>query len=335
MIKVKNDLLLFPDNPISQVINEDSVINAMRDLGVDLGNHSHYDFVLATDNDIKEINEPTFLYTRIDGAQVKSSTRRHLSNPNLLRLIKNYTYSDYEINNIECVGGRPFTRFLYDCEYYKKGIEITKEQAGKIRIGISFLHYKKLDLACVMGKSKPLEKDIDVFFAGTVDRYANGVDFKNPDRVVSAGELVAKHRRDAFEAVVKYGETHNVKVVALCGRPLNQHEYIETMARSKITVSPWGWGEPCYRDYEALLNRCEIIKPTGDSIIANPYVYNSYYMRFCKPDFSDLGEIITHELASFNQFSGMRKEFQEYLFKMRESKNIAKIISEIVKESVE
>lgn len=43
---------------------------------------------------------------------------------------------------------------------------------------------------------------------------------------------------------------------------VNQRKYYKLMRRSLAVISPFGYGEMCYRDYEAILNECLLIKPS-------------------------------------------------------------------------
>lgn len=45
------------------------------------------------------------------------------------------------------------------------------------------------------------------------------------------------------------------------GKPINRNKYLKELAASKAIVSPFGWGEICYRDFETFINGSILIKP--------------------------------------------------------------------------
>lgn len=75
-------------------------------------------------------------------------------------------------------------------------------------------------------------------------------------------------------------------------RHCDRDKYIQTMRSSKLCLSPWGKGEFAFRDYEAILCGALVIKPESSWIESNPDIYREDRMVFCKPDFSDLPEIL-------------------------------------------
>lgn len=67
---------------------------------------------------------------------------------------------------------------------------------------------------------------------------------------------------------------------------------------SKITISPYGMGEYCYRDYEAIFNLSAIIKPDV-SHVKTLVNYFEPYVNYvpCKNDYSDIEEKINMILS--------------------------------------
>jgi len=83
---------------------------------------------------------------------------------------------------------------------------------------------------------------------------------------------------------------------------------------SKIVISPWGNGEWCWRDYEAIYSGAVVIKPNSDFVHAVPDLYrnNKYYVA-CNPDFSDLEEKISYVVENYEKFIDMRKNARNLL----------------------
>jgi len=77
-------------------------------------------------------------------------------------------------------------------------------------------------------------------------------------------------------------------------------EYFREMLSSKICVSPFGYGEICWRDFEAILCRSLLLKPSMDHVETNPDIFKPYLTYVpVKWDYSDLEEkcayYLTHE----------------------------------------
>ena len=78
---------------------------------------------------------------------------------------------------------------------------------------------------------------------------------------------------------------------------VDQRQYDEEMHSSKICVSPFGYGELCWRDFEAVLWGCLLVKPDMSHIRTKPDIFipNETYVPV-KWDLSDLAEKCTYYL---------------------------------------
>jgi Glycosyl transferases group 1 len=74
--------------------------------------------------------------------------------------------------------------------------------------------------------------------------------------------------------------------------------YLAEMILSKIGVSPFGWGEVCYRDYEVIASGALLIKPSMAHLKTSPniYVEGKTYVA-ASWDASDVKEICRYYLA--------------------------------------
>jgi hypothetical protein len=52
-----------------------------------------------------------------------------------------------------------------------------------------------------------------------------------------------------------------------------KRKYLATMRSSKAIVSPYGWGEICYRDFETFISGAALIKPDMDHLDTWPNLY--------------------------------------------------------------
>lgn len=63
---------------------------------------------------------------------------------------------------------------------------------------------------------------------------------------------------------------------------LNKFSYYKKLSDSKICISPFGWGEIAYRDYETFLNQSILLKPNMDHLETWPtlYIRDKTYLDF-------------------------------------------------------
>lgn len=70
-------------------------------------------------------------------------------------------------------------------------------------------------------------------------------------------------------------------------------EFIDALRRSKCTISPYGMGEICFRDFETIQFGSVMIKPDMSNVITYPDIYKPYETYIpCALDWSDLIEKI-------------------------------------------
>jgi len=105
-----------------------------------------------------------------------------------------------------------------------------------------------------------------------------------------------KHR----ESVVTEIESIDKKyVTALSTGKIPVNEYFSEIERSKILVSPFGWGAICPKDYEAIMKGCLLVKPDIGhiNIFPNVLIPNVTYVPV-KWDLSDLKEKLEYYLEN-------------------------------------
>ncbi|MCL2758640.1 MAG: glycosyltransferase, partial [Treponema sp.] len=57
---------------------------------------------------------------------------------------------------------------------------------------------------------------------------------------------------------------------------VSQKQYYSELLDSKIVLSPFGWGEVCFRDFEAILAGALLLKPDMSHLVTKPNVYIPY-----------------------------------------------------------
>ena len=76
-------------------------------------------------------------------------------------------------------------------------------------------------------------------------------------------------------------------------------KYLDEMGHSKLAFSPFGWGELCFRDYEAVALGSLLIKPSMEHLHTEPNIFIPFETYVpVKWDLSDLAELCTHYLAN-------------------------------------
>jgi hypothetical protein len=93
---------------------------------------------------------------------------------------------------------------------------------------------------------------------------------------------------------------------------LSRSDYNRTLVNSKIVVSPYGHGEVCYRDAEAMYAGAVLVKPPSEHALTWPlYFENGVTYVECKADWSDLHEVIHKVLDHWDDYREMRRANQE------------------------
>lgn len=96
-----------------------------------------------------------------------------------------------------------------------------------------------------------------------------------------------KHRTKAWDIL----KTTNDISYEIEKRPFS--EFANIMSRSKCTLSPYGQGELCFRDFEIIQFGSVMIKPDMSKVITHPNIYIPYETYIpCNLDYSDLIEKI-------------------------------------------
>jgi hypothetical protein len=93
-----------------------------------------------------------------------------------------------------------------------------------------------------------------------------------------------------------------------------QNVYYQEMLDSRICVSPFGYGEICWRDFEAILCGCVLVKPDMSHIETEPNVFvpDVTYVPV-RWDFSDLGAKLKDLLAQPERCERLRANALEVL----------------------
>ena len=79
----------------------------------------------------------------------------------------------------------------------------------------------------------------------------------------------------------------------IVGQPIKRRYYNQELRNMKVLVSPFGYGEICFRDFEAVVNGCGLIKPTMIHLDTFPDFFNEYETYIpCEWGLSDLPDLL-------------------------------------------
>jgi hypothetical protein len=101
-------------------------------------------------------------------------------------------------------------------------------------------------------------------------------------------------RQEAKDALAGF---HDL-VVASEGR-IPQSEFMNELRRSKLCFSPFGYGEICWRDFEAIACGAVLVKPDMSHVRAQPDIYRPFETYIpVRWDLADLNDRVREALAS-------------------------------------
>jgi hypothetical protein len=98
---------------------------------------------------------------------------------------------------------------------------------------------------------------------------------------------------------------------------INYRLYILELLSSKVVVSPFGWGEVCFRDYEAIIFGALLIKPSMEHLQTYPDIYRPYETYVpVRWDLEDLEETckyyLDHPAESLKIIKNAQKALSDY-----------------------
>ncbi len=111
---------------------------------------------------------------------------------------------------------------------------------------------------------------------------------------VKGTEWYTKMRQEALDKVTNL--EHKLKVV--CRGRVNRDEYFKELFDSKLCFSPFGYGEVCWRDFEAMFTGSLLLKPDMSHLDCYPEVFvpNETYVPLAW-DLSDFDEKVDYYLS--------------------------------------
>ena len=279
------------------------------------------DVILCTyvNETILALDKPIIILEKFAAASVNEKTRAIIDHPLVIAVFKNRTLKNKRLDNNPLVAGRYFNNIINE---YAHAVEPELLQPLSIS-ALKKIHTVVWDLFGSAFKKKierlkdytvdyDQERTIDIFFA---------CDLTEKTSKSGSHILFNWHRSKAIEAM---RSITGINCVALTTK-IDYWPYINNTQNSKIVVSPWGFGEYCWRDFEAIHCGAILIKPDTTFIKSIPNIYqNNITYVPCKPDFSDLHEIVQNILNNYEAYTPMRKRAKEILVDSWNFKKLAK-----------
>lgn len=259
-------------------------------------------------DELLDLDIPTIIEERYLGPEIHSSRIRELlHSPHIKTLVKVSSLKDWRRHNEE---------LHYGFAHCHELLSVTPDEVPQLEVPYP-----------IIGKEQA--KKIFTFGAFSCWEYFHSREWPEPDFRIKRLHDVHLVLGDIFNGCypIEIVRTHRItahKVVSslpykLCHRKLEDPQwssriYLDSLRTSKVCLSPWGYDPMCFRDYEAALCGCIVIKPNTDFLETWP----SLRYVSCKPDFSDLVEVIESTLSKWEELEGFRREAY---FNVKESLN--------------
>lgn len=137
-------------------------------------------------------------------------------------------------------------------------------------------------------------RTLDLTFRGTIHKDGNG------------SIKVSEQRNTVLRML---GEL-NLKIAS--GSSIPKARYWKELRNCKLSISPYGWGEICYRDFESFISGALLIKPSMHHLETYPNVFipDETYIPVSW-DLNDLGEKLDHLLSNYSEYQAIAQNGQE------------------------
>tara|TARA_B100000029_G_scaffold492098_1_gene552995 strand:- start:1172 stop:2266 length:1095 start_codon:yes stop_codon:yes gene_type:complete len=267
---------------------------------------------------IKKINNNIYWFDMRDSA----GTTQFEVLPFVKKYVKKQLYKDKSLYVKNLYGGRYYTDFYHNKfnindkkQYDQKKLDINL--SSKVILGWNlgvaqiFDHstFSKLDYWQEYIRFKFFNKK----------KYSMILDFNNNnlnkiDIICLMNKNFARntvgYQRNRINDFLKNSNYKN----CLYNKRLNKKNYLKNLKNSKLSLGSFGWGEICYREFEAI--RCGAAFTTADmsniETWPNIYLKNETYIPYSL-DFSDISEVINEILNNNELRTKLIKNSQEIL----------------------
>jgi hypothetical protein len=229
------------------------------------------DIILRFINRIKKMTESLILFDNLDSISILYYTLPYVDFYYKKQLLK-----DRSLYSKNLFGNRLFTDYYYkkhgigkkDYNYYENSNNEYEYLKNKNKIGISWNI-----LLAVNNFQTVFSKVLYIFtkklcikwgYAGGNKKYIiSGNFFKEYKK-----DIISFQRRKMHEFLLRHRLSKKFSLGIV-----SKKQYRNIILQSRYVVSPFGWGEICYRDYEAFIAGAALIKPDMSHLETWPNLY--------------------------------------------------------------
>jgi hypothetical protein len=138
------------------------------------------------------------------------------------------------------------------------------------------------------------KRELDLTFRGTIHKEENGLNH------------VMKQRNTTLNFLSHL----NLKISA--GLPVPKINYWKELRNSKLSVSPYGWGEVCYRDFETFIAGSLLVKPSMEHLNTYPDVFKPFETYIpVSWDMNELPEVLEDLTSNYSNYREIAYRGQE------------------------
>lgn len=289
-LKVKIDI---QNKYLDRINGLRKVAPLLNDLGVSLDfskDGGAEDVLFAEDKVVVEGGKairqgaPLVVFERTASSVVSSfnSRRQLIKRPSTRKWIKEMALRDQRINNAPLLDGRYHLALLEPGSSGIAAPELLLSPADMLKIEplLPMFEQERYNPLRDKGGLAWRHRKIDVLCAGMVD-------YTFP--------ALTRHRTRALDLIRRHTPHH----VIVSGAIVPQDIYFDLLRNTKVFVSPYGYGEYSFKDFEALFAGCLVVK--ADSRHVTTYGFDIFgdggYCIQTAPDMADLPETIERIFA--------------------------------------
>jgi hypothetical protein len=216
----------------------------------------------------------------------------------------------------------PYVDRFFKRQRYRDVQDYKNSYIGGMRTGWSLGTAKRMKKALYnpLFSLFPPAKTIDIFC-----RLALGDEHQK--------EWYFQYRMGAVKAVQSLESDYRLAVSGeFNNRLVPRHQYFREIKQSRIVFSPFGWGETCWRDYEAVCYNSLLVKPSMEHLNVEPNIFvgGETYVPV-RWDLADLAETCSYYLAHPEEadriIRNARRAYQDYFTNNRFVQTIASALS--------
>ena len=194
-------------------------------------------------------------------------------------------FSDYSLYTKKLYAGRLFAHYYHE-KYnvtdsiapYTPESNLTLQDAQKIQLSwnIGLGTYPRYHFPQRVG----------VFFARNgflrfSRLFSNGklkkpFDYSSFNRVIPVNARFGMIKSESVNYQRKLIKEKIVNDERFVSNTVSQNHFYKELNQSKIVLSPFGWGEVCFRDFEAIVSGSMLLKPSMDHLVTWPNIYVPY-----------------------------------------------------------